>query len=90
MISVQYLSHDDGAHRGPEKPAAHVSIYLALLPSGPDAVRRLKLHRVRATVRPIAMGRTFSVRRHLLLIKTQTCLRLLDFVTANVHSRRDV
>ena len=41
----------NGAHRDPDKPAAHVSDYLALLPSGPDAVRRLKLHRVRAAVR---------------------------------------
>ena len=39
-------------HRGPEEPAAHVSVYLALLPSGPDAVRRLRLHRVRAAVQP--------------------------------------
>ena len=31
--------------------SAHCSIRLALLPSGPDAVRRLKLHRVRAAVR---------------------------------------
>src|ERR1700681_4797016 len=38
-------------NRGPEWPAAHVSIYLALLPSGPDAVRRLKLHRFRAADR---------------------------------------
>ena len=38
-------------HRDPEKPAAHVSDCLALLPSGPDAVRRLKLHRFRAAVR---------------------------------------
>src|SRR3954454_18396961 len=38
-------------HRDPEKPAAHVSICLALLPSGPDAVRRLRLHRFRAAVR---------------------------------------
>src|SRR5262245_33895822 len=45
------------SHRDPEKPAAHVSICLALLPSGPDAVRRLILHRFRAAVRragPIA------------------------------------
>ena len=27
-----------GSDRGPEGPAAHVSDYLALLPSGPDAV----------------------------------------------------
>ena len=33
-----------GPHRGPDEPAAHISDYLALLPSGPDAVRRLKLH----------------------------------------------
>src|SRR5262245_25261444 len=36
----------------PGEPAAHVRICLALLPSGPDAVRRLRLHRVRAAVRP--------------------------------------
>src|SRR5262245_16226084 len=30
--------------------AAHVRIHLALLPSGPDAVRRLKLHRFRTAV----------------------------------------
>src|SRR5690606_34711024 len=36
----------------PGAPAAHLRDYLALLPSGPDAVRRLKLHRVRAAVRP--------------------------------------
>src|SRR5215218_7794878 len=34
----------------PGEPAAHVRICLALLPSGPDAVRRLKLHRDRAAV----------------------------------------
>jgi len=28
----------------------HLRVYLALLPSGPDAVRRLKLHRVRAAM----------------------------------------
>jgi len=39
--------------RDPEEPAAHVSDYLALLPSGPDAVRRLILHRVRAAPRPV-------------------------------------
>jgi hypothetical protein len=37
-------------NRGPENPAAHVRICLALLPSGPDAVRRLKLHRFRTAV----------------------------------------
>ncbi len=36
----------------PGAPAAHLRVCLALLPSGPDAVRRLKLHRVRAAVRP--------------------------------------
>src|SRR6267143_6329178 len=40
----------NGLYRGPEGPAAHVRIYLALLPSGPDAVRRLKLHRFRTAV----------------------------------------
>ena len=39
-------------HRDPEAPAAHFSDCLALLPSGPDAVRRLRLHRVRIAVRP--------------------------------------
>ena len=39
-----------GLNRGPEGPAAHVRICLALLPSGPDAVRRLKLHRFRTAV----------------------------------------
>jgi len=34
-------------------PAAQSRIYLALLPSGPDAVRRLNLHRVRTAVRRI-------------------------------------
>ena len=38
----------------PGGPAAHVRDYLALLPSGPDAVRRLTLHRVRAAVRRAA------------------------------------
>src|SRR5437660_8781926 len=40
----------NGLNRGPEGPAAHVRIYLALLPSGPDAVRRLKLHRFRTAM----------------------------------------
>ena len=44
-------------YRDPERPAAHVRICLALLPSGPDAVRRLRLHRVRAAVRPASAGR---------------------------------
>ena len=48
---------EDESDRGwapprPGAPAAHLRVYLALLPSGPDAVRRLKLHRVRAAVRP--------------------------------------
>ena len=42
-----------GLSRDPEEPAAHVSDYLALLPSGPDAVHRLRLHRVRAALRPV-------------------------------------
>ena len=46
-----------GPSRDPEEPAAHVSDYLALLPSGPDAVRRLKLHRVRAALRPVTEWR---------------------------------
>ena len=53
----------NGAHRDPDKPAAHVSNYLALLPSGPDAVRRLKLHRVRAAVRLATTVGDPSVRR---------------------------
>jgi hypothetical protein len=43
-------------YRDPEKPAAHVSDCLALLPSGPDAVRRLRLHRFRAAVRRAGLG----------------------------------
>src|SRR4029450_11304526 len=41
---------EDGRPRAPPRPgapAAQVRVYLALLPSGPDAVRRLILHRVR-------------------------------------------
>src|SRR5262249_36610987 len=38
----------------PGGPAAQLRDYLALLPSGPDAVRRLTLHRVRAAVRRAA------------------------------------
>ena len=34
------------------RTCVHLRVYLALLPSGPDAVRRLGLHRVRAAVRP--------------------------------------
>ena len=56
----------DGAHRDSDEPAAHVSDYLALLPSGPDAVRRLKLHRVRAAVRPATTrGKAQSIWRRL-------------------------
>ncbi len=33
------------------RTCVHLRVCLALLPSGPDAVRRLKLHRVRAAVR---------------------------------------
>ena len=47
---------DRGADRDPEEPAAHVSDYLALLPSGPDAVRRLILHRFRAAVGAAVIG----------------------------------
>ncbi len=39
--------------RDPEEPAAHLSDSLALLPSGPDAVHRLRLHRIRAALRPV-------------------------------------
>ena len=39
--------------RDPEEPAAHISDYLALLPSGPDAFHRLRLHRIRAALRPV-------------------------------------
>src|SRR5438270_8151521 len=47
---MKWQSSVRGLYRGPEGPAAHVRIYLALLPSGPDAVRRLKLHRFRTAV----------------------------------------
>jgi len=40
-------------NRGPEGPAAHFRIYLALLPSGPDAIHRLKLHRFRTAVQSV-------------------------------------
>src|SRR5687767_9794775 len=46
----------------PGAPAAHLRVCLALLPSGPDAVRRLKLHRVRAAVRP-THSRTTDIRQ---------------------------
>src|SRR3954470_15820102 len=44
----------------PGRPAAHVRIYLALLPSGPDAVHRLRLHRFRAAVQSV-VGRVYYV-----------------------------
>src|SRR6476620_11636098 len=41
-----------GVHRTAARcTCVHLRVYLALLPSGPDAVRRLKLHRVRAAMR---------------------------------------
>ena len=44
------------------KSLRHMSVvYLALLPSGPDAVRRLKLHRIRAAVRPVTPSVESSV-----------------------------
>src|SRR6476661_4905276 len=48
------IHHSLRALPRPGEPAAHVRICLALLPSGPDAVRRLRLHRDRAAVRPAA------------------------------------
>ena len=66
VASHRSSEEGDEAHRGPDEPAAHVSDYLALLPSGPDAVRRLKLHRVRAAVRPVTTrGRAQSIWRRL-------------------------
>ena len=57
-----------GLNRGPEGPAAHVRIYLALLPSGPDAVRRLRLHRFRTAVQSanvrLEPDTTLSAARH--------------------------
>src|SRR5436190_21539988 len=52
-----------GLNRGPEGPAAHARIYLALLPSGPDAVRRLRLHRFRTAVQPARGNYEFIVER---------------------------
>src|SRR5580765_818556 len=49
------IHHSLRALPRPGEPAAHVRICLALLPSGPDAVRRLRLHRDRAAVRPAAV-----------------------------------
>src|SRR5262245_32462996 len=40
-------------------PAAQHRVYLALLPSGPDAVRRLNLHRVRTAVRRILISSVY-------------------------------
>src|SRR5216684_8851529 len=51
-----------GLDRGPEGPAAHVRIYLALLPSGPDAVRRLKLRRFRTAVQSATFHCTIRAR----------------------------
>src|SRR5262252_7701796 len=48
----------------PGRPAAHVRIYLALLPSGPDAVHRLKLHRFRAAVQSVEVESTTLLHRH--------------------------
>src|SRR5436190_2841231 len=42
-------------------PAAHSSICLALLPSGPDAVRRLELHRFRTAMQPANLQFTTRV-----------------------------
>ena len=66
VVSHRCSEAGDGAHRDPDEPAAHVSDYLALLPSGSDAVRRLKLHRVRAAVRPVTTrGKAQSIWRRL-------------------------
>src|SRR6476661_3799154 len=51
------IHHSLRALPRPGEPAAHVRICLALLPSGPDAVRRLRLHRDRAAVRLAAASR---------------------------------
>ena len=61
LADTKAIASGDGPHRDPDEPAAHVSNYLALLPSGPDAVRRLKLHRIRAAVRPITTRGESSV-----------------------------
>src|SRR5687768_11135866 len=45
------------------KTCAHLRVYLALLPSGPDAVRRLKLLGFRAAVR-LTRRRTRRVLQH--------------------------
>jgi len=66
VVSHLWSGVGDETHRGPDDPAAHVSDYLALLPSGSDAVRRLKLHRVRAAVRAVTTrGKAQSIRRRL-------------------------
>src|SRR5712672_1539820 len=69
----------------PGWPAAHVRIYLALLPSGPDAVHRLKLHRVRAAVQSV--GRVYYVWLHGHLGREQQILRqhLADHDREEVH-----
>jgi hypothetical protein len=50
--------------RDPEEPAAHISDYLALLPSGPDAFHRLRLHRIRAALRPVTTLANGGPRSH--------------------------
>ena len=64
LESLTIFRQGNGAHRDPDKPAAHVSDYLALLPSGSDAVRRLKLHRIRAAGRPVAARWNAQSNRH--------------------------
>src|SRR5262245_25688027 len=50
----------------------HLRVYLALLPSGPDAVRRLKLHRVRAAMRhTLGAGREGPVKTQSIVPRPQ-------------------
>ena len=51
QIGDGWKSQLDGAEPRPGGTCGTCRIYLALLPSGPDAVRRLKLHRFRTAVR---------------------------------------
>src|SRR5947209_12178233 len=52
-FSIRHSAFQRRARPRPGRPAAQHRVYLALLPSGPDAVRRLNLHRVRTAVRRV-------------------------------------
>src|SRR5437867_2065083 len=67
----------------PGAPAAHLRVYLALLPSGPDAVRSLRLHRARAAVRPTCRRTSRSRQKN-----SVTCRGTAGQLPARVHPAR--